>query len=166
MAITVEANYSKKLGLPQYSSHQYSVTVRTEISDLTQVEQESSRLYSLLQEAVDQEIRKEGWLPGEPSVPQSIKQTSQPTDPKDPGWKCSAPQRDLILKIVEENNLDRARIERMSTDRFGHGVKEVNRLEASALIDELFDICGQSRKQKSKHVSFRRGGNRQGGPTV
>ena len=34
MAITLEANYSKKLGLPGYSSHQYSVTVRTELSDL------------------------------------------------------------------------------------------------------------------------------------
>ena len=32
MAITVEANYSKKLGLPGYSSNQYSVTVRSDSS--------------------------------------------------------------------------------------------------------------------------------------
>ena len=31
MAIILEANYSKKLGLPGYSSHQYAVTVRTEL---------------------------------------------------------------------------------------------------------------------------------------
>ncbi len=41
MAITLEANYSKKLGLPGYSSHQYSVTVRTELADLNQVDVES-----------------------------------------------------------------------------------------------------------------------------
>ena len=44
MAIVIEAAYSKKVGLPHYSSHQYSVTLRSEISDLSQVEAESNRL--------------------------------------------------------------------------------------------------------------------------
>ena len=64
MALVLEANYSKKLGLPSYSSHQYSVTVRTELSDLGQVSTESTRLYALLQSNVDQEIQKTGFLPG------------------------------------------------------------------------------------------------------
>jgi hypothetical protein len=34
MAIVFEANYSKKLGLPGYSSHQYNVTVRVELADM------------------------------------------------------------------------------------------------------------------------------------
>ncbi len=34
MAVIIEANYSKKLGLPAYSSHSYSVTLRTEVADL------------------------------------------------------------------------------------------------------------------------------------
>jgi erythromycin esterase-like protein len=38
--IVLEANYSKKLGLPGYSSHQYSLTVRKEVSDISQVEKE------------------------------------------------------------------------------------------------------------------------------
>ena len=54
MAIILEAAYSKKLGLPNYSSHSYVVSIRTELSDLTQVEEESARLYSLLQQSVDQ----------------------------------------------------------------------------------------------------------------
>ena len=29
--IVLESNYSKKIGLPQYSSHQFSITLRTEI---------------------------------------------------------------------------------------------------------------------------------------
>ena len=65
MAIVIEANYSKKLGLPQYSSHQYSITLRTELSDISQVPTESARLYKLLQEAVDTSIQQVGFLPND-----------------------------------------------------------------------------------------------------
>jgi hypothetical protein len=58
MAIVLEANYSKKLGLPGYSSHQYSVTLRTEVPDLSQVEAQSAQLHSMLQASVDREIQK------------------------------------------------------------------------------------------------------------
>ena len=63
MAIILEAAYSKKLGLPNYSSHSFVVSIRTELSDLTQVEEESTRLYALLQQSVDNEIRQVGFLP-------------------------------------------------------------------------------------------------------
>ena len=63
MAIILEAAYSKKLGLPNYSSHSYVVSIRTELSDLTQVEAESARLYALLQKSVDDEIQQVGFLP-------------------------------------------------------------------------------------------------------
>ncbi len=61
--ITLECNYSKKIGLPGYSSHQFSITLRTEIADLTQVQAESARLYRLLQEGVDSSIKETGYLP-------------------------------------------------------------------------------------------------------
>ncbi len=63
MAIILEAAYSKKLGLPNYSSHSYVVSLRTELSDLTQVEAESARLYALLQQSVDNAIQQVGFLP-------------------------------------------------------------------------------------------------------
>jgi len=63
MAIHLEANYSKKLGLPGCSSHQYSVTIKTEVIDPNQVQAESTRLYELLQSCVDREIQKTGFLP-------------------------------------------------------------------------------------------------------
>jgi hypothetical protein len=53
--ITLECNYQKKLGLPGYSSHQFAITLRTEIADLNQVQSESARLYKLLQDGVDNE---------------------------------------------------------------------------------------------------------------
>ena len=60
MAIIIEANYSKKLGLPAYSSHSYSVTIRSEVADLTQVDRESSKLYAILQGSVDRQIQEVG----------------------------------------------------------------------------------------------------------
>jgi len=32
--ITLEANYSKKIGLPGYSLHQFSVTLKSELTDV------------------------------------------------------------------------------------------------------------------------------------
>ncbi len=58
MAIALEANYSKKLCLPGYSSHQYSVTIRLEVDDIEEVESESARLYALLQGCVDRDIQQ------------------------------------------------------------------------------------------------------------
>ena len=63
--ITLECNYSKKIGLPGYSTHQFSVSLKTELSDASQVQAESSRLYHLLQNGVDTSIREIGWLPGQ-----------------------------------------------------------------------------------------------------
>ena len=61
--ITLECNYSKKLGLPRYSSHQFAITLRTEMADVNQVQAESARLYKLLQEGVDTSIKEIGYLP-------------------------------------------------------------------------------------------------------
>jgi hypothetical protein len=61
--ITLECNYSKKLGLPGYSSHQFAITLRTEIADVNQVQSDSARLYKLLQDGVDTSIKETGYLP-------------------------------------------------------------------------------------------------------
>ena len=63
MALKLIANYSKRLGLPGYSSHQYSVCVETEISNINDVAGESSRLYQSLQQSVDEEIQHTGFVP-------------------------------------------------------------------------------------------------------
>jgi hypothetical protein len=141
MAIVFEANYSKKLGLPGYSSHQYSVTVRCEVADIKQVPAESNRLYKLMQDSVDKEIQHTGFLPnGNGSNGGNGRQ-----EHKDNGngeWACSDKQKELILKIVNENDLDKQEIESLAQERFGKGVKELNRLEASGLIAELLEKHG------------------------
>jgi hypothetical protein len=100
--ITLEANYSKKIGLPGYSSHQFSVTLKSELSDVSKVEQESARLYDVLQTSVDQNIQQVGFLPSEAKSNghsssqngnghQSHQRGVRPVE--DP-WKCSQKQKE------------------------------------------------------------------------
>lgn len=155
--IVLEANYAKKLGLPGYSSHQYSVSIRTELSDLSQVASESSRLYGLLQDAVDQQIQQVGFMPdpatygnascgsnghranGRNGNGNGHAETAGP-------WRCSEKQSELILKIVRENNLDKNEVDRMAQDMFGAGVRQLDKLQASGLIDELLERHGGQRR--------------------
>jgi len=146
--ITLECNYSKKLGLPGYSSHQFSITLRTEIADLTQVQAESARLYKLLQEGVDTSIKETGYLPTTNSNGgngQRGSNNNQPQAQDNGAWNCSTKQKDLIQKIVTEHNLEKAKIEALAQDRFGKGVKALNKLEASGLIEELLEQTGQNK---------------------
>jgi hypothetical protein len=155
--ITLECNYSKKLGLPGYSSHQFSITLRTEIADLNQVQTESARLYKLLQEGVDTSIKETGYLPvtngngngnghsnGNGSNGNGHANGLNRNGSNDT-WSCSPKQRDLIQKIVDENNLDKNQIEALAQERFGKGVRALDKLSASALIEEMFEMTGQSR---------------------
>ena len=169
MAITLEVNYSKKLGLPGYSSHQYSVTIRTELSDLKQVETESSRLYTLLQGSVDRDIQQTGYLPANGNGGANGQSTGHSNGNGHPqngsnghhgnhrqhsnapsrsngqneSWSCSDKQRALITKIVDEHQLDKNDIEQLATDRFGKGVRQLNKMQASGLIEELLETHGE-----------------------
>jgi len=138
MAIVLEANYSKKIGLPGYSSHQYSVTIRKELTEIAQVEAENAKLYALLQSCVDREIQKTGFLPESNGNGHVNGADSGDND----GWKCSGKQRELILKIVDEHKLDKKEVDALAQDRFGKSVKALNKLEASGLIEELIEQTG------------------------
>ena len=156
--ITLEANYSKKIGLPGYSSHQFSVTLKSELSDVSQVEQESARLYDVLQNSVDSNIQQIGFLPSEAKSNGNGHQNGNGHHkPQDDKWACSDKQRDLILKITDENKLDKAKVDQLAQDRFGKGVKALNKLEASGLIEELLEQTGQS---KPRGQRFQKAGAR------
>jgi hypothetical protein len=147
MPVILEANYSKKIGLPGYSSHQFMLTLRTELSDLTQVSAESQRLHALLQASVDRELQQPGWLPPANGHAPTNGNGHQPQNGNGNGhshsstdrWNCSPKQQALIVKIVAENRLDKNDIEHLAQERFGKGVKQLNTLEASGLIEELFE---------------------------
>jgi hypothetical protein len=170
MAIRLITTYSKKLGLPGYSSHQFSVSVETELTTTADIPAESDRLYELLQENVDRKMQQPGFVPpgtygmetpngnvcnnnghgtsgtpangGNPgvngtNVANGTAVLNGTTSPLDGRWRCSEKQRDLILRIVNEHQLDKHSVEELAFARFGHGVRQLNKLEASGLIDEL-----------------------------
>ncbi len=143
MPIILDSSYSKKIGLPSYSSHQFAVTLRTELTDLSQLEKTCADLYQRLQAAVDTQIVNPGLVPtanGELSAPAPRTTNPAPMQTReDDQWKCSDKQRDLILKIVAEHNLDKAAVDALAQERFGAGVRNLKKIESSALIDELLE---------------------------
>ena len=153
--ITLEANYSKKIGLPGYSSHQFSVTLKSELSDITQAEKESARLYAVLQSSVDHNIRQVGFLP---NANGNGNGHHQPAPVETDAWKCSDKQRDLIRKITDEHKLDKTKVDQLAQDRFGKGVKALNKLEASGLIEELLEQTGQSKPRNQRFSPPKAGG--------
>lgn len=171
MALKLIANYSKRLGLPGYSSHQFSVCVETEISSIDDVAGESTRLYQTLQQSVDEEIQHTGFVPkegygtGNGSKTHGDRAVSNGTG--NGQWQCSEKQRDLILKLIDEHNLDKVVIENLARERFdGLGVKQLNRIQASGLIDELLERVGEkqpAQRSRSRHgapTAYPRGGAR------
>ncbi len=174
MAIKLSANYSKKLGLPQYSSHSFSASVEVELSDITQVEAEVQKLYQLLQHSVDQEIQHAGFIPGSDghsngrAQPQpngngrsySVQQNGRSSNgsnvhpqPRAAGdaWNCTDGQRGFILRIVNENaSITKQVAEDLSQQLFGIGVKQLNKMQASQLIDDLLVKVGKPATRQTR----------------
>ncbi len=168
--IALEANYAKKLGLPGYSSHQYSISIRTELTDLSQVESESTRIYQLLQSAVDKDIQQVGFIPdptygngnGRPVNGHAVNGAHRngasngnghqlPRKTPLDAWNCTEGQRGFILRILNENNIAKQDTEDLSNQLFGLGVKQLNKMQASQLIEELLAKAGQPVRQSRWH---------------
>lgn len=145
MALVLETNYAKKLGLPGYSSHQFSVTVRQEINTEADVPETVARMYTTLQDSVDREIQKIGWLPqngnGQPSANGGNANGNGRHAPveADPAWACSIKQKRLIERVCGEQALKPEDLAYLAQQRYGKEPNELNKLEASGLIDELLE---------------------------
>jgi hypothetical protein len=164
MAIKLSANYSKKLGLPQYSSHSFSASVEVELSDITQVEAEVQKLYQLLQHSVDQEIQHPGYIPtaNTNSNGQAVSQINGRTYPVNGNhrsappvvtdrWNCTDGQRGFILRIVSENaSITKQVAEDLSQQLFGIGVKQLNKMQASQLIEDLLVKAGKPAPRQTR----------------
>lgn len=177
MAIKLIGNYAKRLGLPGYSSHQFSVSVETELTDSGDIQGEATRIYNLLQDAVDREIQETGFVPGDEYGLSNNGSSRTVTNGSNGNgnhngqhrlnggnghngngngsngqsdrWSCSEKQKEFILKLVDENELDRDMVEQTALDRFGVGVRMLNKLQASGLISELLETCGKNGKSRN-----------------
>lgn len=172
MAIKLIANYSKRLGLPGYSSHQFEVSIETEISHTSELAAETEQLYGSLQAAVDARIQQVGFVPDEHYGTQatqrpvpgasssqtisasSVRQTPPASAPESsvatvPVWKCSEKQQSLILELAGKAGLDDSVLNELASRRFNKVVAMLNRMEASGLIDELMNRSGSSSKRST-----------------
>jgi hypothetical protein len=150
MAIKLIANYSNRLGLPGYTSHQFSIEIETELVTTDDVAAESARLYAALQQNVDEQMKITGFVPPtgygmeeSPLAPSSNGHTNGASrPPASTDWKCTAKQRELIENLVAEHHLEKTAVENLAVERFGKGVRQLNKVEASGLINELLDTHG------------------------
>ena len=148
MAVKLITNYAKRLGLPGYSSHQFSVSIETELPNLNSVAQDCAELYDSLQQVVDQQIQKTGFVPPDGYGMDGDKTVT---------WNCSKKQRDLIEKIIAESKLDQIEIEQLATGMFGLRLQQLNKLQASGFIDELLDRHGNGKRNGFRQHRSRRG---------
>ena len=164
MAIKLIANYSKRLGLPGYSSHQFSVSVETELNTTDDIALEAGRLYEKLQSNVDAQIQNPGFVaPHDYGMETPAQQATTPA----PGnvlpiaqhsdWQCSPKQQDLILKLVDEHGLEKDRIDELAIERFGRGVRLLDKLQASGLIEELFEMTGKKNGRAPRRNAYGKG---------
>ena len=162
MAVKIIANYSKRLGLPGYSSHQFSVSVEAELTSTDNVTNEASRLYKTLQSAVDREIQSTGFVPsGEygaeessPSPHTATQRASVNDSNHSKPWKASDKQRDLVFKIVDNSGIEIEVVEAISDEMFGHGdLAELNKIQMSGLIDELLSRYGKRERRENGQPS-------------
>ena len=155
--------YQKKLGLPNYSSHSCAVSLTVEIPDVSVAAQESSKLYALLQTAVDNEIQQVGFMPDATTYGMNNRQlngnghagngnghsgngnhrTAASASNNDDRWNCTDGQKGFILRIIAESKLNKQDVEEQSLQLFAVGVKALDKMQASQLIEELLEKTGK-----------------------
>jgi len=156
MAVILQMTYMKKLGLPNYSSHSCAVSLTVEIPDASVAAQESTKLYALLQTAVDNEIQQVGFMPD--ATTYGMNNGTRVANGNGNGngighapaqarngdhWNCTDGQRGFILRIIAESSLTKQDAEDMAQQLFGTGVTSLDKMQASQLIEELLEKTGK-----------------------
>ena len=155
MAILLEIHYDKRLGLPGYSSHDFGVSLKTEVTDLDQIRQESERAYQILQKSVDSQIIHRGYVPDQVNNSGVTNQeekdnTSVGIDKNDNNtekWNCTVRQRDLILNVLERNNLDPQTPNELGMELHGKKMDRLTKLQVSGVITELLNRFGRKKNK-------------------
>ena len=149
MAISLEFNYGKKLGLPGYSSHNFGVSMKSEVNDPESIPKEAERVYSLLQKSVDSQIANPGLVSFENESPSQAQPTvnGKRTDPEK--WNCTIRQRALIVGVLERNGLELNAADDLANELHGKPMSELDRPETSGVITVVLDRWG--RKEFANH---------------
>ena len=139
MAIVLKAKYSTGPTQAGLSDHRFSLSLRSKVADLTQVETESARLYAVLQASVENALQNQGSIPQKAGGKGERHRRSFHLDQNHDTWTCSRKQRKLLGRFIAKCNLDWSFIERAAQERFGKSVRALNQSQATELIRVLHE---------------------------
>jgi len=141
MATVLKATYTTGLTQAGLSDHRFSLSLRTKVADLTQVETECARLYAVLQASMENVLQNHGSLPlnlnGHGERRHIIR--SLRGDQNRSTWACSRKQRKLLRRFIAKCHLDWSFIERAAQERFAKPVRALNQSQARELIRVLHE---------------------------
>ena len=158
MAIQIVASVGKKVGQPNYGSKSFNLSCTKEITDLGTLEAESIKLHRLLEQIVEAQIEKDEST--EHVAPVNRLNTSGVrTNGNGEGWHCSEKQRELIVKLIKDHNLDEV-ADKMADEMFGRSPEALNKLQASGLIQRILEEHASKKPSKGKNGKYANGGVR------
>jgi hypothetical protein len=152
--LQIQATYQKRLGLPGYSSHAYTMSVTAEISSLRKIQRENERLYRLLQSSVDESLKTIGFVPehaygmngsaAKPVNGSAIQPIAQKLagDGED-AWGCSEKQRKFIEMVAKREKFTPADLDNLAQRVCELPLRQLNKKQASELIEQLLNISGR-----------------------
>lgn len=157
MAIQITASVGKKAGLPNYGSKSFTLSCTKEVTDISNLETESIRLHELLEQIVEAQIEKDEST--EHVAPVNRLKTNGIKTNGNGDWHCSDKQRELIVKLIKDHNLEEV-AEEMSQEMFGCSPKDLNKLQASGLIQRILEEHASKKPSKGKNGKYANGGVR------
>ena len=155
MAILLQFDYNKKLGLPGFSSHSFGISMKAEVADVETIGEEAAKAYSILQQSVDSQIASPGLIPSGNGKAIQVQSNGdkEKTNPDD--WNCSVRQRGLLVTILERNDLDPEVVENLANEIHGRSMSELSKMQVSAVIGEVLDRWGRRPKTNGRTVEER-----------
>lgn len=161
MSIQIQATYAKKLGLPNYSSHSFMVSVSAEVSSLRRLETEAKRVYALLQSSVDEQLKAVGFVPDTTKYGMLVEGEGAQNGASANGQYTSAAsvsatdaahasdkQKALIEKVAKREKFTAEDLDGIAKRMFGSCLAELDRKQTSSFITELLMIAGPPRFRK------------------
>lgn len=137
----IEVTYSKKLGLPNFSSHCLTVSVRAEVGSVSEVPGQTTLLYRLLQDSVDEEMQRVGFVPENRGYGQPVGSPSNTASLPDPApGTCTPPQRAMIIDLARKHKLNKKAVDALALKNHGVAARELTALQAASFIKELRNI--------------------------
>ena len=137
MPTTIELSYTKKLGLPAYSSHGCQASIRTDAESVAHALEQLPLLYKMLQASVDTELQSVGFVPdvkryGFPNAAPAPSKTEVAS-----AWACTKEQKVMIVTLAKRHGIGQKALNALSLERFKESVAILDARQAARLIQEL-----------------------------